>query len=44
MKEQPFYQSPTLRLRLRKRLHKMPENTRPFAEPFYWAAFCAVGQ
>lgn len=44
MKEQPFYQSPTIRLRLRQRLHKIPDNTCPFAEPFYWAAFCAIGQ
>lgn len=44
MQEQPFYQKPTIRMRLRQRLHKMPNNTRPFGEPFHWAAFCAIGQ
>ncbi len=44
IKDQPFYQSPTIRLMLRQRLHKIPDNTCPFAEPFYWAAFCAIGQ
>lgn len=34
----------TLRMQLRRRFHNMPDNARPFHSPFYWAAFCAIGQ
>lgn len=44
MRVQPFYQSSTIRINLRRRLHNIPDNTYPFADPFYWAAFCAIGQ
>ncbi|MEO0644632.1 MAG: CHAT domain-containing tetratricopeptide repeat protein [Cyanobacteria bacterium J06650_10] len=44
MREQPFYQSSTIRINLRRRLHNIPDNIYPFADPFYWAAFCAIGQ
>lgn len=34
----------TLNMSLRRRLHKMSVNSKPFQNPFYWAAFCAIGQ
>jgi CHAT domain-containing protein len=35
---------PTMRLNLSKRLHKLQDDQKPFQNPFYWAAFCAIGQ
>jgi CHAT domain-containing protein len=35
---------PTMRQKLTKRLHKWQDNQKPFQNPFYWAAFCAIGQ
>jgi len=34
----------TLNISLRRRLHKISDNEQPFRSPFYWAAFCAIGQ
>ncbi len=34
----------TLNLHLGRRLHKISDNAKPFESPFYWAAFCAIGQ
>jgi pentatricopeptide repeat protein len=34
----------TLNIRLRRILHKMSDNDKPFKSPFHWAAFCAIGQ
>jgi CHAT domain-containing protein len=36
--------SPTLRLNLRRKLHLLSEDTQPFMEVFYWAAFSTIGQ
>jgi CHAT domain-containing protein/signal recognition particle subunit SEC65 len=33
----------TLRHQLRRRFHNIPNDSRPFESPFYWAAFCGVG-
>jgi CHAT domain-containing protein len=35
---------PTIRQNLNRRLHKLLDDQKPFQEPFYWAAFCAIGQ
>ncbi|NER30044.1 MAG: CHAT domain-containing protein [Symploca sp. SIO1C4] len=34
----------TLKMNLRRRLHKMSDSEQPFKSPFHWAAFCAIGQ
>ncbi|NJN11607.1 MAG: CHAT domain-containing protein [Richelia sp. RM2_1_2] len=34
----------TVKMNLRRWLNKMPDNVKPFQSPFYWAAFCAIGQ
>ena len=34
---------PTLRMEVRRRFHNIPNDSRPFESPFYWAAFCGVG-
>jgi CHAT domain-containing protein len=34
----------TVKIKLRRWLHKMPDDAKPFESPFYWAAFCAIGQ
>ncbi|MBD2514714.1 CHAT domain-containing protein [Nostoc sp. FACHB-973] len=36
--------NPTLKMNLNRQLQKMPDLAQPFASPFYWAAFCAIGQ
>ncbi|WP_353932201.1 CHAT domain-containing tetratricopeptide repeat protein [Okeanomitos corallinicola TIOX110] len=33
----------TLRMQLRRRFQNMPDDAQPFQSPFYWAAFCAIG-
>ncbi|NES17923.1 MAG: CHAT domain-containing protein [Symploca sp. SIO3E6] len=35
---------PAVRISLRRRLHKLEDGAKPFASPFYWAAFCGIGQ
>ncbi|NER27828.1 MAG: CHAT domain-containing protein [Symploca sp. SIO1C4] len=35
---------PAIRTSLRRRLHKLEDGAKPFESPFYWAAFCAIGQ
>ena len=35
---------PTLKINLRRRLHQLDDSARPFENPLYWAAFCAIGQ
>ncbi|NES17934.1 MAG: CHAT domain-containing protein [Symploca sp. SIO3E6] len=35
---------PAIRMNLRRRLYKLEDDTQPFKSPFYWAAFCAIGQ
>ncbi len=42
--EQPLQLNPTLKINLHRRLHKLSDHTQPFQNPFYWAAFCAIGQ
>ncbi|MEC4816183.1 MAG: tetratricopeptide repeat protein [Scytonema sp. PMC 1069.18] len=36
--------SPAVKMNLRRRFHKLPNDAQPFQSPFYWAAFCAIGQ
>ncbi|NES17924.1 MAG: tetratricopeptide repeat protein [Symploca sp. SIO3E6] len=36
--------APAPKMSLSRRLHKMSDNAQPFKSPFYWAAFCAIGQ
>jgi CHAT domain-containing protein len=36
--------SPTLRMGLRRRLHQLDDNSKPFQHPRHWAAFSAIGQ
>jgi CHAT domain-containing protein len=36
--------SATLKLNLTRRLYSLSNNTKLFASPRYWAAFCAIGQ
>lgn len=36
--------SPTLRMGLRRRLHQLDDNSKPFQHPHHWAAFSAIGQ
>ncbi|MBD2337430.1 CHAT domain-containing protein [Calothrix sp. FACHB-156] len=36
--------SPAVKMNLRRRLYKLEDDTKPFQSPFYWAAFCAIGQ
>ncbi len=35
---------PAVRLSLRRRLYQLKDEAKPFQSPFYWAAFCAIGQ
>jgi CHAT domain-containing protein len=35
---------PTMRQNLSRRLHNLKDDQKPFQDPFYWAAFCAIGQ
>jgi CHAT domain-containing protein len=35
---------PAVRMNLRRLLYKLEDDAKPFKSPFYWAAFCAVGQ
>ncbi|MEC4818465.1 MAG: CHAT domain-containing tetratricopeptide repeat protein [Scytonema sp. PMC 1069.18] len=35
--------NPTVRMNLRRRVYQL-EDTKPFQSPFYWAAFCAIGE
>jgi CHAT domain-containing protein len=41
MEEQKLPLNPTLKISLKQRFM---QNRQPFQSPFYWAAFCAVGQ
>jgi len=34
----------TLKMYLQRYLQKISDDARPFESPFYWAAFCAIGQ
>jgi CHAT domain-containing protein len=36
--------SPAVKMNLRRRFNKLPNEAQPFREPFYWAGFCAIGQ
>ena len=35
---------PAIRMGLRRRLNKLEDDAKPFKSPFYWAAFCAIGE
>lgn len=35
---------PAIKMNMRRRLHHLPGDAKPFEAPFYWAAFCAIGQ
>jgi CHAT domain-containing protein len=35
---------PAVKMNLRRRLYKLDDDAKPFKSPFYWAAFCAIGQ
>jgi CHAT domain-containing protein len=35
---------PTMRQNLSRRMHNLQDDQQPFQDPFYWAAFCAIGQ
>ena len=39
-----FFDSPTLKMSLRRRLHQLDDNAKLFEHPRYWAAFCGIGQ
>jgi len=39
----PFPLNPTIWQNIRRRLSKLQDNQKPFQDPFYWAAFCAIG-
>lgn len=43
IREKPFHLDATLRIYLRRMLYKMPDDAQPFNNPYYWAAFTAVG-
>lgn len=34
----------TIKISLRRRLHKLSDDAQPFHNPLYWAAFCVIGQ
>ncbi len=34
----------TLKMNLRRRLHQLDDKAKPFENPWYWAAFCAIGK
>lgn len=36
--------NPTHKMALHRMFHKFQDNSKPFQDPFYWAAFCAVGE
>lgn len=36
--------TPAVRLNLQRRLHSLKDEERPFQNPYYWAAFCAIGK
>ncbi|TAG60672.1 MAG: CHAT domain-containing protein [Oscillatoriales cyanobacterium] len=36
--------NPAVRMNLRRRFYKLPDDAQPFREPFHWAAFCAISQ
>ncbi|WP_155745980.1 CHAT domain-containing protein [Scytonema sp. UIC 10036] len=36
--------NPTTKIQLRRRLNELANDAQPFKNPFYWAAFCAIGQ
>ncbi|WP_442937256.1 CHAT domain-containing protein [Nostoc sp.] len=44
IKENSLPLKPAVRMNLRRRLHKLEDGAKPFASPFYWAAFCGIGQ
>lgn len=35
---------PAVRMSLRRRFYQFEEGAKPFQSPFYWAAFCEIGQ
>ncbi len=35
---------PAIRINLRRHLYQLEDDAQPFQSPFYWAAFCAIGQ
>jgi CHAT domain-containing protein len=35
---------PTMQQNLSRRLHNLQDDQKPCEDPFYWAAFCAIGQ
>ena len=35
---------PTLKMNLKRSLRKLSDSDRPFQNPYYWGAFCAIGQ
>ncbi len=44
IKDTPLLLDAAVRMSLRRRFHKLPDDAQPFREPFHWAAFCAIGQ
>jgi CHAT domain-containing protein len=36
--------NPTLRVTLQRQLYQIQDNDKPFQDPYYWAAFCAIGK
>lgn len=43
IEENPLPLKPAVKLVLRRRLYQL-KDAQPFKSPFYWAAFCAIGQ
>jgi CHAT domain-containing protein len=44
IEENQLLLDPSVRITIRRRLYKLEDDAKPFKSPFYWAAFCAVGQ
>ena len=44
IKENSLPLKPAVRMSLRRRFYKLEDEAKPFQSPFYWAAFCAIGQ
>lgn len=44
LKRQPLHLSPALNLWLKRCLSQIPDKSKPFHSPYYWAAFCVIGR
>jgi CHAT domain-containing protein len=44
IEENQLQLKPAIRMNLRRHLYQLEDDTQPFKSPFYWAAFCDIGQ